>query len=205
VRLIKTFGLAAIVTVAATAFIGVSAAAAGNTALCKSNEAGALTCADVNKAISIHAVATDLVFLSAVNILCGSSLLQATVLPLGAPQVAHITSLTWNDCLLGATTCIVTVLKLGLILLLKTAANLGDALFHDTEWRVQCGIFVNCEYGGLFVLHLLGSSAFGDGPSGNGGTRGTKTELGSGNSDAPCPETLWDVFYESLTPVYVKS
>jgi hypothetical protein len=46
---IRALGLAVITAIAATALLGASTAMAGNTALCKTNEGGALTCTEANQ------------------------------------------------------------------------------------------------------------------------------------------------------------
>jgi len=207
-RLIKVFGLVAISAIAAMAFIGVSSAIAGNTAICKTNEGGALTCAEANQWKKIHAVANDPVILSAGgNVLCTSSLLEFTLLGLGAPQTGHVNSLTWNECVYKeALKCTVTTIALGTLLFLKTAVNLGVSQFHNMKLLIECGIFspfVDCIYEGLPSFHLLGAESFGDGPE-NGGIRGIESGLSS-PLDACPPEIVLDLFWGALEPVYIKS
>jgi hypothetical protein len=207
-RLIKAFGLTAGCAIAAMAFIGSSSAMAGNTALCKSNEEGALTCAEANQLKKIHAVATNAVILSAGgNVVCKSSLLEVTLLGLGAPQTSHVNSLTWTECIYKEIVkCTVTTIALGTLLFLKTAANLGVSQFHNMKLLIECGIFspfVDCIYEGLPAFHLLGAESFGDGSS-NGRITGKETALTT-PLDA-CPgEIVLDLFWEALEPVYVKS
>lgn len=108
-RLIKMLGLVTVVAVAAMAFIGASSAMAMNTALCSSNEGGALACSAGKQVTGLHTVASDLVFLTNVgNVLCKESLMELNVLGLGAPQVTHLTKLTWTGCSAGGTACTIT-------------------------------------------------------------------------------------------------
>jgi hypothetical protein len=202
--LLKMSGLAAVTAVAAMAFMGVSSAMAMKTAICTSNEAGALTCADENQFETVHAVATDMVFLSSGgNVLCSSSLLETTLLELAAPQVGHNISLTFSGCKIGLINCTVTAPTLGTISLLKTTTNLGTMQFHGMKISIQCGFGFECIYEGLPSFHLLGASSLGDSPS-KGGFRGEESEMTSSADGCP-PGIVLDVFWESLEPVYIKS
>lgn len=207
-RLMKMFGLAALVAVAATAFLGASSASAKyHTALCKVT--GQLACPADQLVTSVHAVATNPTLLSSVaNISCASSLAQATVLGLSKlsgktilPQEAHFTALTWSNCSTeSGTACTVTTESLGLVLILKTALDLADTQAHDTEVHVQCGFFINCTYGGLPEFRAQGATY-----GGNGALIAEETELES-TGGGFCPATSkWDAEYESLSPIYIKS
>jgi hypothetical protein len=207
-KLVKASGLAVIAAVAAMALVGTSTAMAGNTAICKSNEGGALACAEANQYKTTHSVALDAVILNSfANVLCESSLLQVTHLGLGAPQVGHVTALTWTGCKAAGVSCTVTTPKLGTLLFLKTAVNLGEAQFHGMTILVQCALIgFECLYEGLPTFHLLGATSFGNGPENNGGVRGVESTLTTGPFDGPCPPgVVLDLFWESLTPVYTKS
>jgi hypothetical protein len=208
-RLIKTFGLATVMAMAAMALVGVSSANAGSTAICKTNEGGLLTCSLANQWKKIHAVATNPVILSAEgNLTCASSLLEFTLLGLAAPQVGHLEKLTWEKCVYAGFNCTITTIAPGKILFLKTAVNLGVAQYHDMKLLIECGFapFLDCTYEGLPSFHLLGASSFGNSPS-NGGIRGTEDAgFTSGLFDFACPpEIVLDLFWASLEPTYVKS
>jgi len=203
-RSIKMLGLAMIAAIAATACLGASSAVAMNTALCKTNEGGALSCAEANQYKTIHAVATDPVILNGVaNLLCASSLLEAKLLGLAAPQIGHVTSLTWSECKAGSFPCTITTKTLGLLLFLKTAVNLGEMQFHEMTLLVKCSLLFECLYEGLPTFHLLGAEGFGD-EANNGGFRGKETPLAS-PLDACPPEIFLDIFWGALEPVYIKT
>jgi hypothetical protein len=155
----------------------------------------------------IHAVATDPVILSSEgNVLCASSLIETTLLALGAPQVGDNTSLTWSECKSSTSVCEVKTTALGTLLYLKTEVNLGTAQFHNMKLLIKCSIFFQCEYEGLPTFHLLGATLLDNGPGNNGGMRGVETTLTSGPFDGPCPPGIvLDLFWEALEPVYVKS
>jgi hypothetical protein len=101
----------------------------------------------------------------------------------------------------------VTTIKLGLLLFLKTAVNLGTLVYDNLIFRIVCAPFIECEYTPVGSTHLLGSSLpLAGGESTNGGFGRTKVSLApSSPLDAPCPEASWDFFYESLTPLWVKT
>jgi hypothetical protein len=206
---IKVFGLAVIAAITAMVLVGTSTAMAGNTAICKTNEGGLLTCSLINQWKKIHAVATNPVILSAEgNLTCASSLLEFTLLGLAAPQVGHLEKLTWEKCVYAGFNCTITTIAPGKILFLKTAVNLGVAQYHDMKLLIECGFapFLDCTYEGLPSFHLLGASSFGDSPN-NGGIRGgEKSEFTTGPLDFACPpEIVLDLFWEALEPVYIKS
>lgn len=206
-KLIKPFGFAALASVIAMALVGASPAMASKTAICKTNEGGLLACAEANQWKKVHAVATGPVILSSLgNVVCEGSLFEVTLLGLGAPQIGHNNSLLWSGCTNGAVPCTVVTSTLGTSLYLKTAANLGEMQFHGMTLSIKCGFGFECVYEGLPIFHLLGATAFGDGPDNNGGIRGVESEMTSGPLDGPCPPGIvLDVFWEALAPVYIKS
>jgi hypothetical protein len=163
VRLIKMFGLAALAAVAAMAFVGASSAMANEeTALC--DEHTSLTCGAGHVVTGhIEAKATHaLLKTSFGNVLCTGSHLLANALGLAKPQVSHVELFSFTGCkeLTFNTGCTVTTVKLGLLLLLKTALNLGTLESHDNEVLVSCtSIGLHCIYGGLPVVHAEGTTA----------------------------------------------
>ncbi len=205
---IKTLGIAAVLAVVAMAFLGTSSAMAGNTAMCSSNVGGELACPPEKQVTSFHAVALNSGFLTSVgNVTCKEALAEGSVLGLDAPQISHLTKFNWTSCTssLGGA-CTVTTTKLGLILFLKTAANLGTVVYDNLIFRIVCAPFIDCEYTPVGETHLLGSTLPLLGGESNGGFGGTKVSLSpTGPLDAPCPEASWDFFYESLTPLWVKT
>ncbi len=207
-RPVKVFGLTVIVAMAAMALIGAASATAMNTALCSTNNGGALACPLEKQVTSFHSVALNSTFLTSVgNVVCKEALAEGSVLGLAAPQISHLTKFNWTGCTgPGGVACTVTTTKLGLILWLKTAVNLGSLVYDNLFFKISCPLSIECEYTPVGENHLLGSSLPLLGAESNGGFGGTKIVL-SPNSplDAPCPEASWDYFYESLTPLWVKT
>jgi hypothetical protein len=159
VRLIKKLGFATVAAVAAMALTGVSSAMAGNTALCVVHEE---PCAAGNTYEGhFEARATVARFLTDItNIACQQSRLLGFALGLNNPQVTHLEQLTFTeDCLTeGGFPCVVESVELGLMLLLRIALNLGSVRIHNTKILVSCpGAEIHCVFGGLPILHALGS------------------------------------------------
>jgi hypothetical protein len=203
---IKAFTLAIAAATVAMALIGAAPAMAGNTAMCSSNEAGALTCAAEKQVTTFHAVALNSIFLTELlNVECKTALAEGTILALGAPQVGHLTKFNWTNCSSG---CTVTTTQLGSLLFLKTTSNLGELTYDKLIFKISCFGFINCEYTPVGSTHLLGATGLlGDsGESSNGGFGRTEVSLApSSPVDAPCPAASWHFFYESLTPLWVKT
>lgn len=158
-RLTKAHGLIAIAAVAATAFVGTSSATAGPTVLCKKSEA---PCEAANIYTGhFEAVAENPTFLTTSgDVSCDESVLLGNALGLGSPLLIHLELLTFSgDCLLdeSTTACEVVATGLGLLLLLRTAANLGFVQSH-AKVLVNCpGAAIHCPYGGLPLFHAAGS------------------------------------------------
>jgi len=190
------------------ALIGAASATAGNTAMCSTNNGGELTCPAEKQVTSFHAVALNSSFLSTVGtVTCKEALAEGSILGLAAPQISHLTKFNWTGCTgPGGILCTVTTTKLGLILFLKTAANLGTVVYDNLVFRIVCAPLIDCEYTPVGATHLLGSTLPLLGGESNGGFGGTKVTLAdAGLMDAPCPEASWHFFYESLTPLWVKT
>jgi hypothetical protein len=154
VKMIKLFAVAASVAVA---LIIAPAAMAGSTSLCRTNEE---PCAAMKQYAAIHLIATNPVIETSFgfNVTCTSSLLSASLLALGSPQVGHISEMKWTGCVDSAEggECEVITTEVGLIEFLKTAANLATAKFKKTNILVQCELVpIHCIYGGEPVLHGL--------------------------------------------------
>jgi hypothetical protein len=153
VRLIKTFGLAAIAALAAMAFVGASSASASTTALCSVNES---PCAAGNLVTHVHYVDPSPILLSTINVQCNALFLgDALGLVTNGPVLVH-GSFTYTNCNEG---CEVEDLKGGLILVLRTAANLGEVKGDGFEISVTCLGVIECEYTGAnLVGHGLGAN-----------------------------------------------
>jgi hypothetical protein len=154
-RLIKMLGLAAVVAVAATAFIGAPSASAESTALCKANES---VCAEKNTFSAGTVVSLSFVegvFETTVgNFKCEAGHAEGkTSSKLSSPLEIKIESASVEGC--GV--CSVTISTLGTLLLLKTASNLGEVIVHGVLAKASCGGILNCSYvGGLVALHATG-------------------------------------------------
>ncbi len=223
-RLIKTFGLAAIAAVAAMAFVGASSAmATGHTALCKTHED---PCAEANLVKNIHMQAgTTILKTSLATVLClkssavahaehgGLSLLLVIEHPSGEkltiidPLGFQVLTLTWENCGTNAAhnNCTVTNLKLPLIDLLKTALNLGTATVLGAEVLVNCVGILHCVYGGKEITGFNVEGALHTAGAGHG--MFTANELSVPNvGGLLCPSTSkWTALYEPLEHIFGSS
>jgi hypothetical protein len=153
-RSIKMLSFAAF---AAMALIAAPSAMAGSTALCKANQT---PCVGGNLIAQIHAVAVNPEFKQSAggDVTCEKSLLKASVLTLGSPQIAHIEELTWTNCEQEEEPCEVINLTAGLISFLKENPNLASAKFSGDKFLIQCdSSMIDCIFGGEPVFHGLGS------------------------------------------------
>jgi hypothetical protein len=139
-RLIKTFGLAAMAAIVAMAFVGASSAMATSTVLCKANE---LVCAVGNVYTGhVEALSTKAVIKGPVTATCEHSIVLGEALGLANPLVIHITLLDFSKCGI----CTVTVPdKTGLIEALKTASGLATAKSSGFRIVASC-TGITCEY-----------------------------------------------------------
>lgn len=153
-RLIKPFGLAALI-MAVIAAIGASSASAERpTELCKVHtEKSQLECPEGEGVTEDHqhlALGTVWKLLGgAFTILCLNALKLATPLELGEPQLIHTLKLTVTGCGTNAAhdNCTVTADELPLLYLLKTALDQGVLTAVDGSFRVQCAnLGINCLY-----------------------------------------------------------
>ncbi|HEY5708798.1 MAG TPA: hypothetical protein VIS51_05345 [Solirubrobacterales bacterium] len=149
-RLIKTFGLAALAAVAAMAFVGATSASATSTQVCTSHTG--LTCGAGQGAGTIHAVlaaGTVLKLLAPINVLCLGELWESTALGLGNPQSIHFTSKTSTGCGTGSahSNCTLTTQEQPLANLLKTGLDEGILTLTSGRLRLQCpNIGIDCVY-----------------------------------------------------------
>lgn len=176
-------GLALVTAVAAMALIGTSAAMAESTALCKVNTA--LICPEksiypsgtVIKAQLLHQTTSSAMNLElvspsvllgpnlAVEVRCWESTASGvTTTGLANPLKGELKSLSFGHCFhKTGVGCTVTVNKLGLLTLLKTAPNLGEAKVNGVLVTVVCGIVFKCVY----EASELPMHAEGTGPNGS--------------------------------------
>jgi hypothetical protein len=197
-------GLAAVAAVAAMAFVGASSAVAGSTALCATHEDPCTTPYTGH----IEGLAENPELLSTLaNVKCEHSVILGNALGLveNGPQVTHLELLDFTgDCLTELKEkCTVTAVKLGLLLLLRTALNKGELEAHDTEVNVHCGLVINCTYGGLPVTKEVEGSV-----SGGLGTITAKEVVLTKTGGLLCPKTSkWDAKYTIVLPdpVYITT
>jgi hypothetical protein len=209
VRLIKMIGFVAVAAVA-MAFIGAgSAMANGPTALCKVNEE---PCAAGNLTGHVHFESvgepTLLTASPKLEIKCLSSLALGDAEALGNPTGITVSALTWTGCYLapfsGTHNCTVKTENLGLIDVLRTAANLGTATALSTEVRVTCGAVINCVFGGASTTGLTVEGALHNGSNSHG-------NLSAPGISVPkvkglCPSiAVWVAEYESLEHIFIST
>jgi hypothetical protein len=158
-KLVRMFGLAVIAATASMAFIGASSAMAEfPTVLCGEHPPGLETCKTPItghvEGLSTHALLSA----SGITIKCTHSKILGEALGLaaaGVRMIGHVSELTFTGCSGGTVTVID---KTGLLLLLKTALNLGDVEAHGFEVLVE-SFGLHCVYGGVAKLHAEGSTA----------------------------------------------
>jgi hypothetical protein len=159
-RLIKMFGLAAIAAIAAMAFVGVSSASAGPTALCAIDDE--LVCESPYVG-HVEATSSDGELLTeSGTILCDNSIILGNALGLGNPQVTHLELIDFGpDCLLNhLVSCTIQASHVLLLEILKTGANTGSVRSVNNWVVIKCGLVIHCEYGGTFTAGVaLGSGA----------------------------------------------
>ncbi len=209
-KLIKMIGLTAVAAVVAMAFLGASSAMATSTQLCKVHTE---PCPAGSGAAKVHMTNVGDVVLHAtllginVLILCHKSLGEGTLLGLAAPQVGHLTSLNFEECFrekngVDGDKCTVTVTSLGLLEVLKTALNLGEAKTTGTNALVSCPGLPECEYGGNEVALGSVEGALHKAGTGHGMLNANATLKVKGG--AFCPSTaLWLGLYEPLEHLFV--
>lgn len=201
-RLIKTFGLAAIAAIAVSAFLGPSSAmASGSTALCTAHQE---TCSAGNLTTSVHTIASNpLMHTSIVDVICDSTLLEGSLLALGSPQAMHVTSIAFTNCRRhSGSACTIQAVLLGLAFILRTAKDLSTAYVTGGVVQVKCGIFINCSYGGEPAFTALGLTY-----GGNGTIHASMPlEEDATHSGGNCPSTATLLALgEPLAGIYISS
>ena len=206
-RSLRICGMATVAALAAMALVGVSSAGATfNTQLCNEDN-GTLLCPAGKATTEVHFVDKGSVLLSkVVNLTCLETLLSGSVLGLStAPkaQEIHLTALTYTHCLTASGgSCTIKAETLGLLLVLKTAANLADVAGHGTTIKYTCGVLINCLYGWEELTgHFLGATLNPLFPGHIGYFHAPLKRI-----SGFCPETAeLDALFISLQDVYVKS
>jgi hypothetical protein len=206
---IKKLAIMTMGALAALALAGVTSASATNTSLC--NEASAAeACPSGHLVSSVHFVAVNPELLtSLLNLTCAEALLSGTVegTLLGAPLGITPTALTYTTCKTGSTACTVSATHLGLLDLLKTAANLGTLTdlevggFHTT-FSLVCGKLINCEYN---LTNLSGATSSATGTT-NGQIVYNRSPIQKVAGGFLCPATsTLDATFESLTKAWIRT
>lgn len=204
-KLVKMFGLAVTMAVAAMALVGATSAI-GSTQLCTVHSAA--TCGAGNETKSVHMVTVGepLLHTSLVDVRCVSSLGVGAPGALGATQEAPTSELTWIECGRGTNTthnCTVKTLKNPTFDVTRTALNLGTAVALGAEVLVECGAFIHCTYGGAEVKGFTVEGALHQAGSGHG--MFTAAALSVPNVGGfLCPATSeWTALYEPLVHTYI--
>jgi len=217
-RHLKMLGLAAIAAVAAMAFVGASSAMAESTALCKVStspcpEKSLYPSGTVIKAQLLPG--TESLLLgpepeSKIEVQCTGSTSEGktTGASLANPLTGELTSLAFSGCTYGAPktpACEVNVEKLGVLTLLKTAVNLGEAKVTGVLVTVTCAAVLKCTY----TTEALPLHAKGTGPSGEvAELTASKAPLVQEGVGVGCPaKGFFDAKYEitSPTPIFITS
>ncbi len=158
-RFIKAVGCAAVAAMAAMAFVGVSSALAGNTALCEKHEEPC-PAARIYQG-HFEAVVENPRFLTNItNLACKKGRILGIAEGLASPQSTHLEALTFTeDCLTeGGFPCVVESTELGLLLILRTELNLAIATLDNTRVLISCpGVAMHCVFDMGTELHVTGS------------------------------------------------
>jgi hypothetical protein len=200
---ISMIGTLAVSVIAALALVSASSAMAENTALCLKNET---PCPVGNQTKRLHWVSTNSqLSTSLTNVTCTEVLLVWEVLKLGAPQSIHTVEAVFTNCSTSAeTSCVVADNPLPLFDLLKEGTNLGTATELSEQITYNCGLLLNCTYGGTTVLHVTGTGG-GKELEGPPLLSASKVKL-TPIKGSMCPkESFLDVSYASLEPFYITS
>jgi hypothetical protein len=210
-RLIKTFVLAALAVLSATALVGPSSAVAnGVTAACKTS---AKICPESELVSSIHLNNTEGsaigILTSVANVLCLGVLASTKSLQVGIPQKINTESFSFTGC--GTTSahnnCTVEFTELPSFTLLKTEPNFGE--LTATKGK----LLVKCEIGGLFKLNCIydtknlefkAEGALYKAGTGHGMITATSTPLSPKEEKEGCPkESSLDLLLEPSEHVYI--
>lgn len=197
-RLARKLGIGAIAVGVVMAFVGASSAMAGNTALCELHEQ---PCAAANIYQGhFEALAANPKFLTNItDIACKKSRILGFALGLASPQTTHLEALTFTeDCLTEAGfPCVIESTELGLLLILRTALNLGFATTDNTRVLISCpGVALHCIFDMAAEMHVTGS------PNANSLAEIHALELPLEQAEGMfCPEeTFFDALYKIVEP-----
>lgn len=210
-RLIKLFGLAASAAIAAMAFLGASSASAEfDTVLC-SEDNGTLFCPSGKQVSAVHfedPLAELLNDKTLTPIHCKALFLGNALGLAEAPNALVVHGhFSYTNCNNGCTASEQPGsdgAPGGLLLVLKTAAGLGEVTGHGFEVRVTCALLINCDFteDGL-VGHAVSATG-----SHNGLVSAHFQEVKHlpAGGQFLCPETAeLHALFESATPLYLKS
>jgi hypothetical protein len=155
----RKLGVAVLAAMAVTAMVCATAANAGTTALCEKHEQ---PCPAGNIYQGhFEALAANPKFLTSLgDVTCNKSRILGLAFGLATPQVTNLEALTFTeDCLSeGANGCAVESTELGLLLILRTALNLGEAKFDNTRVLISCpALMMHCIFELGTEIHVTGS------------------------------------------------
>jgi hypothetical protein len=207
VRLIKMLGLAATAAIAVMAFVGLSSASANfATTLCSVHPEALNKCPEANSLEHKHieAESKHALLKAGFTILCKKSLILGQSLLLtaaGTRFIGHVETLTFEECSGGKVT---VVDKTGLLLLLKTALNLGDVTAHGFEVLAE-QLGEHCVYGGVAAgLHALGHETLADKTLHHAKVTANEVSLEELEGGFFCPNTAkWTATYTITLPLPV--
>jgi hypothetical protein len=200
-RLIKMFGFAALVAIAAMALVGATSAMAESTAICEGSDPGGSTCPG-SEASHLHFATSSsepaLILSSIVNVAC-QVLYLGNTLGLGAPLIIH-GNFTYSKCETeSGGACTATELSSSaLIEFLKNGSEKAEVTYN-AEVLVECGALIHCVYNGA------GQKWVGVGSLGTDNMSETKTTLNK-VSGFLCPKTAsLDIWLGALTKLYIRN
>ena len=92
---------------------------------------------------------------------CASALGELTLLnELGEVGSGHALSASFSECHLGKTSCAVTVVKLGSVIIEKSGPLSVTAKSDgNSEATLKCGFLINCTYGGTGETEIVSNEA----------------------------------------------
>jgi hypothetical protein len=207
VKLLKMFGLAALASLMAMAFVGAGSAMAESTALCNVDPGTGSTeaCPAGHLVTHVHEVSSTpgLLLSSVVEIKCTVLFLGDTASSLANPLV--ITGkFTYSGCQTASgSSCTVTETSASsTIKVLKTAHELGSVTGNG-EVNAHCGFFINCTYDGEGLSgHALGPLLS---TAANGEVR-LEEQTTHRTGGSLCPETAkLDLLTSPLSATYITN
>jgi len=211
-RLTKMFGLAAVAAVAAMAFVGASSASAETwTTICLVHTS--LVCPEKENIdlFTFKAVGSTILKTNIATVLCLTSkgALEVEKELLANPLLVKLHELVFLECGTNAehNNCTVTVEQLPLLIVLKTALNLGTATVNKelpAKIKVECGKLINCAYSEpVEGKSIAVEGALHKEGSGHGMLTANELEVKK-TGGLFCPATSkWTALYEPLEHLYL--